>query len=31
MDNFLGLPETEIIITEQGDIVESGLGSLNIA
>ncbi len=29
-DNFLGLPETEIIITEQGEVIESGLGAVNI-
>jgi hypothetical protein len=29
-DNFLGLPETEIIITEHGEVVESGLGVVNI-
>lgn len=29
-DNFLDLPETEIIITEQGEVVGSGLGVVNI-
>lgn len=29
-DDFLNLPETEIIITEQGEVVESGLGIMNI-
>lgn len=28
--NLSGLPETEIIITEQGEVVESGLGVVNI-
>ena len=28
--DFLKLPETEIIITEQGEVVESGLGVMNI-
>ena len=29
-NDFLHLPETEIIITEQGEVVESGLGIMNI-
>ena len=29
-EDFSGLPETEIIITDQGDVVESGLGIVNI-
>jgi anaerobic ribonucleoside-triphosphate reductase activating protein len=29
-DDFFNLPETEIIITEQGEVVESGLGIMNI-
>ena len=29
-DSFSGLPEIEIIITEQGEVVESGLGVVNI-
>ena len=29
-NNFFNLPETEIIITEQGEVVESGLGAVNI-
>jgi len=29
-DDFLNLPETEIIITEQGEVIESGLGVMNI-
>ena len=29
-DDFLNLPETEIIITEQGEVIESGLGIMNV-
>ncbi len=29
-DDFINLPETEIIITEQGEVVETGLGNMNM-
>ncbi len=29
-DDFINLPETEIIINEQGEVIESGLGVINI-
>jgi anaerobic ribonucleoside-triphosphate reductase activating protein len=29
-DDFFNLPETEIIITEQGEVIESGLGIINV-
>ena len=29
-DDFLNLPETEIIITDQGEVIESGLGVMDI-
>lgn len=29
-NDFLGLPETEFIITDQGEVVQSGLGGVNV-
>ena len=29
-DNFLDLPETEMIITVQGEVIQNGLGVVNI-